>query len=43
MTAPKPSDSRGRNGTWRVLAELSVPSEPGISQGMLAATEKGHV
>jgi anti-sigma regulatory factor (Ser/Thr protein kinase) len=29
MTAPKPSDSRGRNGTWRVLAELSVPSEPG--------------
>jgi anti-sigma regulatory factor (Ser/Thr protein kinase) len=29
MTAPKPSDSRGRNGTWHVLAELSVPSEPG--------------
>ena len=29
MTTPKPSDSRGRNGTWRVLAELSVPSEPG--------------
>jgi anti-sigma regulatory factor (Ser/Thr protein kinase) len=29
MTAPRPSDSRGRNGTWRVLAELSVPSEPG--------------
>ena len=29
MTAPKPSDSMGRNGTWRVLAELSVPSEPG--------------
>ena len=29
MTAPNPSDSRGRNGTWRVLAELSVPSEPG--------------
>ena len=29
MTAPKPSDSKGRNGTWRVLAELSVPSEPG--------------
>ena len=26
---PKPSDSRERNGTWRVLAELSVPSEPG--------------
>jgi serine/threonine-protein kinase RsbW len=29
MTAPKPSDSRGHNGTWHVLAELSVPSEPG--------------
>src|SRR5215210_8659103 len=29
MTAPEPSDSMGRNGTWRVLAELSVPSEPG--------------
>jgi serine/threonine-protein kinase RsbW len=29
MTASKPSDSRERNGTWRVLAELSVPSEPG--------------
>jgi anti-sigma regulatory factor (Ser/Thr protein kinase) len=29
MTAPKPSDSRGHNGTWRVLVELSVPSEPG--------------
>ena len=28
MTAPKPSDSRGHNGTWHVLAELSVPSEP---------------
>jgi anti-sigma regulatory factor (Ser/Thr protein kinase) len=23
------SDQKGRNGTWRVLAELSVPSEPG--------------
>jgi serine/threonine-protein kinase RsbW len=29
MTASKPSDSRGHNGTWRVLVELSVPSEPG--------------
>jgi serine/threonine-protein kinase RsbW len=29
MTAPKPSEWRGRNGTWHVLAELSVPSEPG--------------
>ena len=27
--APRPSDSKGRNGTRRVLAELSVPSEPG--------------
>ena len=29
MTTPRPSDSKGRGGTWRVLAELSVPSEPG--------------
>ncbi|MDQ5811810.1 MAG: ATP-binding protein, partial [Actinomycetota bacterium] len=29
MTASRPSDSEGRNGTRRVLAELSVPSEPG--------------
>ena len=29
MTAPRSPDSQGRNGTWRVLAELSVPSEPG--------------
>jgi anti-sigma regulatory factor (Ser/Thr protein kinase) len=29
MTAQRPSNSRGRNGTWRVLRELSVPSEPG--------------
>jgi serine/threonine-protein kinase RsbW len=29
MTASKSSDSRGHNGTWRVLVELSVPSEPG--------------
>jgi anti-sigma regulatory factor (Ser/Thr protein kinase) len=29
VTAPRPPDSKGRNGTWRVLAELSVPSEPG--------------
>ena len=29
MTAQRPSDSRRRNGTWRVLRELSVPSEPG--------------
>jgi anti-sigma regulatory factor (Ser/Thr protein kinase) len=29
MTAQRPSNSRGRNGTWHVLRELSVPSEPG--------------
>ena len=29
MTAQRPSDSRRRNGTWRILRELSVPSEPG--------------
>jgi serine/threonine-protein kinase RsbW len=29
VTAPRPSDPKGRDGTWRVLAELSVPSEPG--------------
>jgi serine/threonine-protein kinase RsbW len=29
VTAPTPSDPKGRDGTWRVLAELSVPSEPG--------------
>jgi anti-sigma regulatory factor (Ser/Thr protein kinase) len=27
--APRHSHQKGRNGTWRVLAELSVPSEPG--------------
>jgi anti-sigma regulatory factor (Ser/Thr protein kinase) len=29
LTALRHSDQKGRNGTWRVLAELSVPSEPG--------------
>jgi serine/threonine-protein kinase RsbW len=29
MTAQRPSDSRRRNGTWRILRELSVPSEAG--------------
>jgi serine/threonine-protein kinase RsbW len=29
VTAPRHSDQKGRNGIWRVLAELSVPSEPG--------------
>ena len=37
MTAPRPSDSRGRNGTWRVLAELSVPSEPGNERNAMEA------
>jgi serine/threonine-protein kinase RsbW len=29
VRATRHSDQTGRNGTWRVLAELSVPSEPG--------------
>jgi serine/threonine-protein kinase RsbW len=29
VRATRHSDQKGRNGTWRVLAELSVPSEPG--------------
>ena len=29
MIATRHSDQKGRNGSWRVLAELSVPSEPG--------------
>jgi serine/threonine-protein kinase RsbW len=29
LTALRHSDPKGRNGTWRVLAELSVPSEVG--------------
>jgi hypothetical protein len=29
VTAPRHADQKGHNGTWRVLAELSVPSEPG--------------
>ena len=29
MRATRHLDQKGRNGTWRVLAELSVPSEPG--------------
>ena len=29
MTALRHSDQKGCNVTWRVLAELSVPSEPG--------------
>jgi hypothetical protein len=29
VTAPGHADQKERNGTWRVLAELSVPSEPG--------------
>jgi anti-sigma regulatory factor (Ser/Thr protein kinase) len=37
VTAPRYSDQKGRNGTWRVLAELSVPSEPGSER---VATER---
>jgi serine/threonine-protein kinase RsbW len=29
VTAPKHSEQKVSNGTWHVLAELSVPSEPG--------------
>ncbi len=29
MRAARHSDQKERNGAWRVLAELSVPSEPG--------------
>ena len=29
MRATRHSDQKGRDGTWRVLAELSVPSDPG--------------
>jgi serine/threonine-protein kinase RsbW len=29
VTAPGRAEQKGRNGTWRVLAELCVPSEPG--------------
>jgi anti-sigma regulatory factor (Ser/Thr protein kinase) len=29
VTATRHADQKGRNDTWRVLAELSVPSEPG--------------
>src|ERR671921_2608601 len=29
VTAPEYSKQKGRNDTWCVLAELSVPSEPG--------------
>ena len=29
VTAPGQAEQKGRNGTWRVLAKLSVSSEPG--------------
>jgi anti-sigma regulatory factor (Ser/Thr protein kinase) len=29
VTAPRLAEQKGRNGTWRVLAKLSVSSEPG--------------
>jgi serine/threonine-protein kinase RsbW len=29
VTAPRHAEQKGRNGTWRVLAKLSVSSEPG--------------
>jgi anti-sigma regulatory factor (Ser/Thr protein kinase) len=42
MTAQRPSDSRRRNGTWRVLRELSVPSEPG-NERMAMETVAGAI
>ena len=33
----RPSDSRERNGTWRVLRKLSVPSEPGNERQAMEA------
>ena len=35
--AKRPSDSRERNGTWRVLRKLSVPSEPGNERQAMEA------
>jgi anti-sigma regulatory factor (Ser/Thr protein kinase) len=37
VMARRPSDSRERNGTWRVLRELSVPSEPGNERRVMEA------
>ena len=45
MTDPKPSDSTGRNDTWRTLAEFSVPSEPGnerTAMEVVAERDKGR-
>ena len=41
--AQRPSDSRERDGTWRVVGEFSVPSEPGnerLSAEMVASVIK---
>jgi serine/threonine-protein kinase RsbW len=41
VTALRHSDQKGSNGTWHVLAELSVPSEPGNER--LAMERVGQV
>jgi hypothetical protein len=33
VTAPRRVEQKGHNGTWRVLAKLSVSSEPGNEVG----------
>src|ERR671911_1371168 len=35
--AKRPSDSRERNGPWRILRKLSVPSEPGNERQAMEA------
>src|SRR5215213_5765534 len=44
VTAPRRVEQKGRNGTWRVLAKLSVSSEPGnerLAMERVAAVVKG--
>jgi anti-sigma regulatory factor (Ser/Thr protein kinase) len=44
VTAPRHAEQEGRNGTWRVLAKLSVSSEPGnerLAMERVAAVVKG--
>src|SRR5215211_908671 len=44
VTAPRRVEQKGRNSTWRVLAKLSVSSEPGnerLAMERVAAVVKG--
>ena len=44
VTAPRRAEQKGCNGTWRVLAKLSVSSEPGnerLAMERVAAVVKG--